>query len=171
MMIYSNQPSSEAQPITDPLLGAPYPLLTSTRSSRDGTVGQRVPAGGAAPTAAPSSSHLALQKLLSIALKYLQQPATADTSGHVGYNLMLKLLNSCFRELSSSHMSVSPKSRAGCLSAAPAACTPLLLAPGVHTWAHMPNSPSQTDTSLYTQRPSQNAPSSLFRTHLPTLMI
>lgn len=39
-------------------------------------------------------------------------------------------------------MSVSPKSRAGCLSAAPDACTPLLLAPGVHTHAHRLNTPS-----------------------------
>lgn len=114
----------------------------STRSSRDRTVGQRLPARDTAPPSAPSPSHLALHKLLSIALKYLQQPATADTPVHVGYNLMLKLLSSRFGALSSSSMSVSPKSQVGCLSAAPDVCTPLLLAPSVHTYTHMPNTPS-----------------------------
>ena len=146
MIDYQNQSSSEVHPITDRLLCAPNPLPTSTRSSRGRTVGQSIPAGVTVPPSVPSLSPLALHKLLSIALKYLQQPATADTSVHVGYNLMLKLLNSRFRALSSSYMSVSPKSQAGCLSASPDACTTLLLAPGVHTRARMPNKPSHTDT-------------------------
>ena len=54
---------------------------------------------------------------------------------------MLKLLNSRFRALSSSYMSVSPKSQTGCLSTSPGACSPLLLALGMHTYAHMPNTP------------------------------
>lgn len=96
-MDYWNQSSSEVYPIADPLLCARYPLPTGSPSSSDRTVGL-----GSLQEAPHSPSHLALHKLLSIALKYLQQPATADTSVHVGYNLMLKLLNSRFRALSSS---------------------------------------------------------------------
>lgn len=121
--------------VSDPLLHASSPPALHPADTR-------LPAGGAATPSAPSPSHLALHKLSSIALKYLQQPATADTSVHVGYNLMLKLLNSRFPALSSSYMSVSPKSQAGWLSAAPDACTPLLLTPGVCTHMHTSNTPS-----------------------------
>lgn len=152
--------------MTDPLLLAPNPSPKALNPAAR-TVGHRVPAGHTAAPSAPSPVHLALHKLLSIALKYLQQPETADTSVHMGYNLMLKLLTSRFPALSSSYMSVSPKSQACCLSAIPDACTPLLLAPSVHTCVHMPNAPSHTDSS-HTQLPSQNDQRSLFRTHPPT---
>lgn len=126
--------------------------------------------GGTGPPSAPSPSHLALHKLLSIALKYLQQPATADTSVHVGSNLMLKLLSSSFSSSSSSSMSVSPKSQAACLSAVPHAYIPLLLVPGVyrhmytcqrhhhsteaHTRSHTHTSHAHTQAQA--QTPAQN---------------
>ena len=96
-MDYWNQSISEVYPIADPLFCARYPLPKGTPSSSDRTTGL-----GSLQEAPHSPSHLALHKLLSIAVTYLQQPAPADTSVHVGYNLMLKLLNSCFRALSSS---------------------------------------------------------------------
>lgn len=81
-------------------------LPKGTPSSSDRTIGL-----GSLQEAPHSPSHLALHKLLSIAVKYLQQPATADTSVHVGYNLMLKLLNSRFRALSSSQWVSLPRAR------------------------------------------------------------